>query len=215
MTWRLWRHYTEITQDLTLTTNFISRSHYMTEELLVHARINHQLSLYLSFPDLPTSKYSLRNTGKRGLEAIHGIFRGGSSSLPITGANLSFQESLSRMNKTLQVHEDEHILKHIEGNTIFATKKKRLTSALHSNEKQSTEAIEAYEKPSLYSLFLKQLVEASQQGDEDSKKAISSLAPEMAASLKSAKKWDSPLLLLTHLMTRFQLCLTIYNHQHQ
>ena len=105
MTWRRWRHYIEITQGLTLTTNFISRSHYMTEELLVHAGINHQLSLYLSFPDLTTSKYSLRNTGNRGLEAIHGIFRGGSSSLPITGANLSFQEFLSRMNKTLQVHE--------------------------------------------------------------------------------------------------------------
>ena len=32
--------------------NFISRSHYITEELLVHAGINHQLSLYYCFPDL-------------------------------------------------------------------------------------------------------------------------------------------------------------------
>ena len=65
----------------------------MTE---VHAGVNHQLGLYLTFPDIPLSGHSLRNTGNRGIEAIHGIFRGGSSSLPITSANLSFQQFQTR-----------------------------------------------------------------------------------------------------------------------
>ncbi len=151
------RRYVEITPSLTLKKNFISRGHYMTEELLVHAGINHQLCLYLSFPDLPLSGYSLRNTGNRGIEAIHGIFRGGSSSLPITSANLSFQRFLSRMNKTLQVHE--HTLKHIEGNTIVASKKKRLTSVARQVPMKCTQN----------SVHL----------------AISDLAPQMAAALKN------------------------------
>lgn len=45
MTWRRWYRYVQTTLELTLTYNFISRSHYMTEELLVHAGINHQLAL--------------------------------------------------------------------------------------------------------------------------------------------------------------------------
>ena len=96
MTWRRWRRYIQLTSGLTLADHFISRSHYMTEELLVHAGINHNLALFYAFPHLPLSEYSLRNTGNRGLEAIHGIFRGGSSCLPITCPNLSFREFLSK-----------------------------------------------------------------------------------------------------------------------
>ena len=55
-----------------------------SEEVLVHARINHLLRMYLCFPNCHVSEFSLRHTGNRGLEAIHGMFRGGTSSLPIT-----------------------------------------------------------------------------------------------------------------------------------
>ena len=69
----------------------------------MHAGILHQLSLYLCFLSVTWKEYSLRNTGNRGIELIHGVFRGGTSSLPITSPNLSFQEFLSRMNKALQI----------------------------------------------------------------------------------------------------------------
>lgn len=82
--WRYWRRYIQLCSTLTLTDNFISRAHYITLELLGHAGILHQLAMYRYFPDLDYKEYSLRNTGNRGLEAIHGAFRGGTSSLPIT-----------------------------------------------------------------------------------------------------------------------------------
>jgi len=75
---------------LSLSENFISRPHYLTEELLVHVGINHLLCLYLCFPSCDLSEYSLRHTGNRGIEAIHGMFCGGTSSLPMTSPNLSF-----------------------------------------------------------------------------------------------------------------------------
>ena len=82
----------------------------MTEELLVHAGINHQLALFFAFHQLPITDYSLRHTGNRGIEAIkfYGIFRGGAASLPITAPNLSFREFLSKMNSTSQIHTAEH-----------------------------------------------------------------------------------------------------------
>ena len=46
MTWRRWRRYIQLCPGLTLSNNFISRSHYLTEELLVHAGINHLLTLF-------------------------------------------------------------------------------------------------------------------------------------------------------------------------
>jgi hypothetical protein len=99
----------------------------MTLELLVHAGIIHQLTLVYAFPHLDPSKdFAMRNTGNRGLEAIHSIFRGGSSSLPITAPNLSFQEFLNKMNKTNQVHSAEQKLKMIEGHSVVDSKKKRL-----------------------------------------------------------------------------------------
>ena len=189
MTWRRWRRYIQITPNLSLTDHFISRSHYITEELLAHAGICHQLTLYHSFPQLPISEYSMRNTGNRGIEAIHGIFRGGSSSLPITSPNLSFREFLCRMNKRFQVHEAEHSLQQIEGNTIIASKKKRVTSAISSGE---TASEESYIKPSTFDEFIQQLVDATCKGDSDIKSAISELAPEIASTLKSNKDWDSP-----------------------
>ena len=101
MTWRRWYRYVQVTPALTLTYNFISRSHYMTEELLVHAGINHQLTLFYAFPHLSPYEY---NMGNRGLEAIHGIFHGGAASCAITAPNLSFREFLSKMNQTNQIH---------------------------------------------------------------------------------------------------------------
>ena len=189
MTWRRWRRYIQLSANLSLTDNFISRSHYITEELLVHAGICHQLALFHSFPHLSTNEYSMRNTGNRGLEAIHGIFRGGASSLPITSPNLSFQEFLCRMNKQFQIHEAEHSLQKIDGNTITASKKKRVTSALHSKDKPSEVS---YVKPSSVDEFSKELVDATKEGDSDSKAKILELAPNIASTLQGVEEWDSP-----------------------
>ena len=79
----------------------------MTEELLVHAGINHQLALFFAFHQLPVTDYSLRHTWNRGIEAIHGIFRGGA-------ASLSFREFLSKMNFTSQIRTAEHNLKSMD-----------------------------------------------------------------------------------------------------
>ena len=91
MTWRRWRKYVEITNDLILRENWISRIHYLTLELMGHAGILHQLALFLSFPDLNIEDYSLRRTGNRQIEGLHSILRGGAANLPITSANLTFK----------------------------------------------------------------------------------------------------------------------------
>ena len=100
----------------------------------MHTGINHLLCLFLCFPNCNLSDYTLRHTGNRGIEAIHGMFRGGPSSLPITSPNLSFREFLSRMNTALQIQQSEHLLNQIEGSTFVASKKKHKTFAKHSNE---------------------------------------------------------------------------------
>ena len=191
MTWRRWRRFIQISEDLSLTDNFISRAHYMTEELLVHAGIIHQLALFLCFPHLDTKEYSLRSTGNRAIEAIHGVFRGGSHSLPITSPNLSFCEFLRRMTKTSQIRTAEHYLRHIEGNSIVATKKKRLTSAVHSTDASSASVAE-YCKPATYPEYVEQLNQACNDGDIESKRAIERLAPVMAEALKAVKQFDQP-----------------------
>lgn len=196
MTWRRWRRYVQITEGLTLGANFISYSHYMTEELLVHAGINHQLVLFYAFPHLnPCNDYGMRNTGNRGLEAIHSIFRGGSSSLPITAPNLTYQEFLNKMNKVNQVHTAEHNLKLIEGHTIVAPQKKRVTNARSSSDAVSSN-LKTYKKPDTYHEYVQQLVEACKKGDEQSKQMISKLAPQMKQKLNEIKEWEVPALAL-------------------
>lgn len=170
MTWRRWRQFIIVTPGLSLNQNFISHKHYLTLELLAHAVINHLLCLYLCFPLLDLSVYSLRNTSNRSLEAIHGVFRGGTTSLPITSPNLTFQEFLSKMNKAEQIVRAEHNLKMIAGNSIVASKKKR-TFAKTSREQPHTDAIE-YSKPQSYSEFSVQLTQACNRGDEASKEMI-------------------------------------------
>lgn len=81
MIWRRWRRCIQLTNGVSLKNHFISWSHYLTEELLAHAGINHQLAIYWSFPHLSIKEYSMRSTGNRGIEAIHGMFRGGTTSL--------------------------------------------------------------------------------------------------------------------------------------
>ena len=90
MTWRCWRRYIELNPAATVTDNFISRSHYLTLELMAHAGILHQSALYMCFPNLSLKEYSMRNTGNCGIEAIHSILHGASPNLPITSANLTF-----------------------------------------------------------------------------------------------------------------------------
>ena len=116
MTFRRWRQFIILSGNLKLSCHFISRLHYVTIELIVHAAINHFLCLFLCFPSIPFTQYSLRNTGNRSLEALHGTFRGGTCSLPITSCNLSFRECLEKMNP------------------IIATKKKRSTFAVSASE---------------------------------------------------------------------------------
>ena len=89
MIWRRWRKFIQVSDHLTLIDNFISSSHYQTLELLAHAGIIHQLTVFFAFPNLSIGEYSMRNTGNRGIKAIHGMYRGGTS-LPIT-TNLSFK----------------------------------------------------------------------------------------------------------------------------
>lgn len=136
MIWRRWRKFIQLTDNLTLTENFVSSGHYQTLELQAHAGILHQFSVFLAFPNLCASEYSLRNAGNRGIEVIHGLYRGGTRSLPITSANLSFKEFLSRMNQTIQIYTSEHnMLQKISGNPIVATRKKRVTNAQNSSDK--------------------------------------------------------------------------------
>ena len=63
MTLQRWRKYIELASKVTLQENFISRSHYLTLELLAHCGVLHQLVMYLAFPDLASKHCSLRSTG--------------------------------------------------------------------------------------------------------------------------------------------------------
>ena len=77
---------------------------------------------------------------------------------------------------------------------LWHPRKKRQTSAKHSTH--DTGSNDVYVFPSTYEDFCKQLVTACRDGDEDSKQAISDLAPHMATALKEAKEWDDPSLAL-------------------
>jgi len=97
-----------ITESLTLADNFISRIHFLTLELMAHTGIHHQLPLFiLSFPDLDIKDYNLHWTGHKNIEAIYSIFQEGASNLPITSANLTFQEFLCHMNMVMQISDTE------------------------------------------------------------------------------------------------------------
>ena len=189
--WRCWRRYIQLTDGLSLGDNFISRTHYITEELLVHAGINHQLALFLCFPDLLIEEFSLRGTGNRGLEAIHGMFRGGTTSLPITSPNLRFAEFLVSMNKAVQIHTAEHDLKQIPGNTIVASRKKRETCGHRSKSDTDNSLLyQSYTKPSSFEQFLRELNDACSSGEQAAKEVIQDLAPDIANTLKKHHEWD-------------------------
>ena len=93
------------------------------------------------------------------------------------------------MNKALQISQAEHNLKQIEGNTTVASKKKRKVYSKTSGESSVTAA--DYTFPDTYSDFVDDL-EACNKGDEDSKKLMERLVPEMAKLLKVSKQWDHP-----------------------
>ena len=54
--------------------------------------------------------------------------------LPLTSANLSFQEFLSRMNQAMQIKQCEHSLQKIAGHSMLSTKKKIMTFAAASHK---------------------------------------------------------------------------------
>ena len=93
------------------------------------------------------------------------------------------------MNKINQIREAEHNLKLIDGNSISSTKKK-LTNALDSTD--GSYQGPPYSKPSSYSAFLSDISTACSKGNDDSKTKIESLAPDMAALLKSKNEWENP-----------------------
>ena len=128
---------------------------------------------------------SMRNTGNRGVEAIHGMFRGGTTSLPITSANLTFAEFLTRMTKATQIHRTEHQLRQIEGHTIVVSKRR-------TNAQPNEASYISYQKPSTYDQFITQLSAACDDGDKYTKQVIEELAPEMTKTLKEYKEWDNP-----------------------
>ena len=194
-TWRCWRRYVELTKGITLTNNWISRSHYLTLEFMAHAGILYQLALFLSFPELDLDSYSLRSTGNRSIEAVHSILRGGAANLPITSANLSFQEFLSHMNQVMQIKQSEHTLQKIPGNSINSTKKKVIMYATRSNE--GTVHNETHSKPKTYSQFITDLKSACAKGDSQSKALIEQHVPQMAKILKKEEQWDRPSLCVT------------------
>ena len=158
--------------------NFISWSHYLNLELLAHCGVLHQLVMYLAFPDLASKHYSLRSTGNRGIEAMHSLMRGGAANLPITSANLTFRDFLSRLNKINQIKGAEHTLKVVEGNTICSTKHRQLTNAKSSGE-DSTHHEQSYGNPTLHSDFLSKLLVACEKGDAQSKDLLKDLAPNL------------------------------------
>ena len=135
----------------------------------------------------------MRNTGNRGIEAVHGVFRGGTTSLPITSPNLSFQQFMSRMNKAIQINRAEHNLKQVEGSTIVASRKKRLTNASNSSDLHGP-GIKDYTKPDLLPKFIADLNDACNEGDRQAKEAIENLAPQMVETLKEHKEWEVPTL---------------------
>ena len=156
---------------------------------MVHAAINHFLSLYLSFPNLSFNQCVLRNTGNRSLKAIHGTFGGDTCSLPIASPNLSFREFLEKMNKMLQIHTAEHNLKQVKGHSIVSSRKKRKTFSKNQSEVEDNFSI--LSGSSSYQDFQSKLMEACMHGDKDSKDLIEKIAPKMAAFLKKKSKWDS------------------------
>lgn len=190
MTWRRWRKYVELASGIGLQDNFISRSHYLTLELLGHAGILHQLVLYLAFPDLDIKEYSLRNTGNRSIEAMHSVLRGGTANLPITSANLTYQDFLSRLNKVNQIKRAEHSLQKITGNYICSTKKRQITNSKSSGEESVHD--KPYEKPACYITFVADLMTSCKKGDTDSKALLEALAPRLVALLKKHNQWDNP-----------------------
>ena len=164
-------------------------------ELLGHAGILHQLVLHLSFPDLDINEYNLRNTGNRSIEAMHSVLRGGTANLPITSANLTYQDFLSRLNKVNQIKKAEHSLQTITGNYICSTKKRQITFAKSSGEESVHE--NQYEKPACYSTFVAHLIASCEQGDLDSKGLLEELAPRLVTLLKKHKQWENPDLCLS------------------
>ena len=82
----------------------------------------------------------------------------------------------------LPVRQSVQQLQQIEGNPLWATKKKHLTCARESTDPDRSS--QTCEKPSTYSAFLRKLNKACDQGDGGSRRAIEKLSPlTMAAAL--------------------------------
>jgi len=91
MTWCQWRKYVELASGMIISLVGVT--------ILCYAGILHQFVLYLAFSDLDFNEYSPRITGNKSIEAMHSVLHGGTTNLPITSANLTFQDFLSRLRK--------------------------------------------------------------------------------------------------------------------
>ena len=121
---------------------------------------------------------------------MHSVLCGGAANLPITSPNLTFQDFLSRLNKTSQIRNSERFLRKIEGNTICGTKKRRITSGQTSGENFVHD--EPYRKPNSYSSFISDIMDACMKGDADSKAFLEELVPNLVTLLKAKKQRDNP-----------------------
>ena len=160
---------------LSLEIHFISRQHYLTEEVLVHAGINYLICLYLCFPGTTLYEHNLRHTGNRSIEVIHGMLCGGTCSLPITSKNFCLN-FLSKMNKAQQIHRVKHFLQRVAGNSIVSAENKRKSCYIANKETSASSSDEGYHLHPTYDKFL-ELKDTCKNGDNDSKNMIKSLVP--------------------------------------
>ena len=91
------------------------------------------------------------------------------------------------MNQTQKIRNAEHTLSQIEGHTIVATRKK---CEIYSRQTVGVSYhLDGYSKPTSYKNFVEELLQACHEGDNDSRKAIDLLAPDMAETLKKIEEW--------------------------
>ena len=93
------------------------------------------------------------------------------------------------MNQVNQVHTTEHNLKLVKGHSIVGSKKKRLTDAPCSSDKDG-QGFNVYKRPATYSDFVQELIVANKVTKTLNK--ILGLAPLMEKKLTAVKEWDTP-----------------------
>lgn len=96
--------------------------------------------------------------------------------LPLT---IDLENFLRKWTKNLQIiNKAEHTLK-IPGNSIVSSKKKWKNFARDANEPNESSHVEDDRRAMTYEAFVKKLIDACNQSDDDSQKIIEKLVPGM------------------------------------